>query len=239
MLLFLLACAVSLIPFIAIFFWLRGLKKEDSVYQKICSSAFIQGIISVLPIILVSAAFQIILRLTGIHKTNPLLYQGLYTFIVLASAEELVKYLTFKNVMKKNQYPYSWLDMVVLMTIVGAGFGFIESITYAIGASIPVVLVRGICVPHAGYGFVTGYFYGKGMKTGKPAVKWTGFLLSWLMHGMYDFSLSEEFIALNDNLMAVALLLALLEIVLVIRMIVFVKKKRKIELYTEPAADQI
>ncbi len=129
--------------------------------------------------------------------------------------------------------------MVVLMTIVGAGFGFIESITYAIGASIPVVLVRGICVPHAGYGFVTGYFYGKGMKTGKPAVKWTGFLLSWLMHGMYDFSLSEEFIALNDNLMAVALLLALLEIVLVIRMIVFVKKKRKIEMYTEPAADQI
>ena len=105
------------------------------------------------------------------------------------------------------------------MTIIGLGFGMLESVLYAIGATVPVVLIRGICVPHAGYGFLVGYFYGKGSKADKSALKWMGFLLAWLMHGLYDFSLSQEFIALNDNLAIVALLLAVLDIVLVLCLI--------------------
>ena len=120
------------------------------------------------------------------------------------------------------------------MTIVGIGFDLIESLIYAIGASFPVVLIRGICIPHAGYGFLAGYYYGKGVKERKPAVRKIGFVLAWLLHGLYDFSLSEEFIALNDNLMAVALLLAVLDIVLVILLVRFVKKAKNQETYTEP-----
>ncbi|MGX8714522.1 MAG: hypothetical protein ACSW8A_02095 [Lachnospiraceae bacterium] len=55
-------------------------------------------------------------------------------------------------------------------------------------------------LPHAGYGFLTGYFYGRGSKTGQPAMRRMGFLLVWMIHGLYDFSLSQEFIAINDNL---------------------------------------
>ena len=76
-------------------------------------------------------------------------------------------------------------------------------------------------------GFIVGYFYGKAIKYEKPIYKWTGFLISWLIHGLYDFSLSEEFVALNDNLVIVPVLLALLDIVLVIRLIVFVKKAKR------------
>ena len=78
-----------------------------------------------------------------------------------------------------------------------------------------------------------GYFCGKSAKCGKPVYKWVGFLIAWLLHGIYDCSLSEEFLAINDNLAIVAILLALLDVVLVIRLIVFVKKAKKSEIYTE------
>ena len=145
---------------------------------------------------------------------------------MLAFAEELVKYLAFRRTLKKTDYRVSWLDVTVLMVITGIGFDLIESIIYAIGASVPVVLIRGICIPHAGHGFITGYFYGKGVKNGNPSVKWRGFVLAWLIHGLYDFSLSEAFIAINDNLAAVALSLAVLDIVLVILLVRFVRKRR-------------
>ena len=103
-----------------------------------------------------------------------------------------MKYLTFRRTLEKTDYKVSWVDVAVLMTIVGIGFDLIESLVYAIGASVPVVLVRGICVPHAGYGFLVGYFYSKGVKEGNPTTKWMGFALAWLMHGLYDFSLSKS-----------------------------------------------
>lgn len=232
--LLILASLISFIPFIAIYRWLKNNKKEDQSYQLICDDAFKKGLISVLPIILVSGIFFIVVRVTGLHKSNPLLYEGIYNFIVLALAEEIVKFVSFKMVLRKNSYPYSWLDIVSLMVIVSCGFALIEAVTYAIGASIPVVLIRGICVPHAGYGYITGYFYGKGLKTGNKFTKWFGFCLSWFIHGLYDFSLSEEFIALSEYLMLVALLLAVLDIVLVFRLIRFVRKARKSEVHTEP-----
>ena len=73
----------------------------------------------------------------------------------------------------------------------------------------------------------------------KPGVKWIGFLLSWVMHGLYDFSLSQEFIAINDNLMIVALLLAVMDIVLVLLLIGFARKAKKQPLYIEPLPETI
>ena len=234
MVLFLLACLVSFLPFIALFLWFRNHIKREAAFQKLCDKALLWGFFCVIPVVLLSGISHLVLSLTGVKNTNPLLYDALYKFIVLALAEEVVKYLMFRRVLHKTDVPYSWLDATVLMTIVGIGFGWIESVTYAFGATIPVVLVRGICVPHAGYGFLIGYFYDKGVKTGKSVEKWIGFALAWLLHGLYDFSLSERFLALNDNLAFVPFLLALLDIILVILLIVFVQKAKKRERYTEP-----
>lgn len=231
--LFVIAFIVSFIPYTALFLWLRGRSRDNPAYGKLCSMALGYGALSLFPVTLFSGVSYIIVRLTGLHNSNPLLYQAVYTIIVLALMEELAKYMLFRHVIKKTPYPCSWLDMTVLMTIVGIGFGAIEAVIYSIGASIPVVLVRGICVPHAGFGFLVGYFCGKSAKCGKPVYKWVGFLIAWLLHGIYDFSLSEEFLAINDNLAIVAILLALLDVVLVIRLIVFVKKAKKSEIYIE------
>ena len=226
MIVLILALIVSLVPVLLLYWWLRNRVKDEDAYKTACSSALRNGILCIFPVVLLSAIFNIIIRLTGIRDVNPLLYEGLYKFIVLALAEEIVKFLMFKRTVKKTKYQVSWLDAAVLMTIVGIGFDLIESVVYAIGESVPVILVRGICVPHAGYGFLVGYFYGKGVKNGNPVTKWTGFVLAWLMHGLYDFSLSNEFQALNDNLAIIPLALVFLEIVLVILLIRFVRKMR-------------
>lgn len=230
--LFVIACIASFIPYAALFLWLRGCRGDAPAYKKLCGRALGCGALCVLPVILFSGVSYVVVRLTGLHNSNPLLYQAVYAVIVLALMEELAKYLLFLRVVKKTPYPYSRLDLTVLMTIVGIGFGAVEAVIYSIGASVPVVLVRGVCLPHAGYGFLVGCGFGKSAETGKPIYKRVGFLISWLIHGLYDFSLSEEFLAVNDNLAIVAVLLALLDILLVIRLIVFVRKAKKREIYT-------
>ena len=229
-----LAFAVSLIPFTLLYLFLRNKLNKDEEYKKLCDKSLGHGALCIFPVLLFSFISNVLLNLTGIKTANPLLYRALYDFIVLAFAEELAKYLAFRRVLKNTDYKYSWLDVTAFMTAVGIGFGSLESVVYAIGASVPVILIRGICLPHAGYGFVTGYFYGKSIKTGKPFYKVLGFVISWFLHGFYDFSLSDEFAAINENLFFVALLLALAEIVLVIRFVVIARKAKNDARYTEP-----
>lgn len=231
---FIIACIVSFLPYLFLYLWLRNLNKNDEAYRKLCSNALIRGVLCVFPVILFSGITYFLIRMTRVQDTNPLLYQALYKFIVLALVEETVKYLAFRKVLKKTDYPFSWLDVTVCASIVGLGFGALESVIYAIGASVPVVLIRGFTVPHVGYGFLVGYFYGKAEKTGKPFYKWVGFGLSWLLHGMYDFSLSDEFMAINDNLVVVPFILVFIDIVLVIMLIAFVRKSKKREEYRIP-----
>ena len=234
MIIFLLACIVSFVPSIALFRWLRDRQGKGEAYKTLCNQTLLKGAKSILLIILLSGCTYVVLRLTGIQNKNPLVYQALYDFIVLALVEEVVKYLAFRSMVKKTDYAYSWQDAAILMTIVGLGFGMLESVIYAFGASPAVVLIRGICIPHAGFGFLTGYLYGKRRKNGSSSQMWMCFLPSWVLHGLYDFGLSEEFLALNDNLATVALLLAALEIVLVLILVRFIRKTGKQTIYTEP-----
>lgn len=230
---FVIAFIASFIPYTALFLFLRRGRRDDPEYSKLCTGALGHGALSVLPTILFSGVSYIIVRLTGVQHSNPLLYQALYDFIVLALMEELAKYLIFRRFLKKTAFSCSRLDTTILMTIVGIGFGAVEAVIYSIGASIPVVLVRGICLPHAGYGFIVASFYGKGVQSGKQGYKVIGFLISWLLHGLYDFSLSEEFSTINDNLVIIPLLLALFDIALVILLIAFVRKERKREIHAD------
>ena len=234
MALLVLAVIAGFIPCLGLFFWLRNGLKKDEDYRKLCMNALIRGMLCTLWIFLASGVPSILLRLTKLQDTNHLLYLAIYEMIVIALAEELVKYFTARRLLNKIDYPYSWLDVTVVMTIVAIGFSIPESLLYAIGASVPIVLVRGICLPHAGYGFIQGYFYGKALKTGKGFYKGLGIFVAWLIHALYDFCLSQEVLALNDNIAFIPVTLALVDIVLVIVLIVFAVKAKKREVYTEP-----
>ena len=67
MLLFVLACIVSFIPSVALFFWLRNGKKEDSDYRKLCARALVKGVLSIFLIVLLSGTTYFLLRMTQLH----------------------------------------------------------------------------------------------------------------------------------------------------------------------------
>ena len=225
------AFIASLIPSLALFFWLRSRKGQQEGYTEGCGRSLIAGLLSVFPVILVSAALHILGRLLHIGGGEGLLYQAYYKFIVLALAEEVVKFLTFRKVLRK--YRYSWLMATVFMVIVGLGFEISEAIPYAIGASVPVMIVRGVTAMHAGFALITGYFYGRSLYTGNKASAVFGFSLAWLLHGTYDYMLSDEFFELSDVFGFIALLIALLCAVLLVVIVVFVRKALRSEKYTK------
>lgn len=96
------ATIVSFIPFICIYLWLRnGVSKEES-HRKLCDKALVQGFLTVLPVILLAIIFTGLIFFTGVKSSNPLLYQALYTFFVLALSEEVAKYRMTTRLMKKS-----------------------------------------------------------------------------------------------------------------------------------------
>ena len=78
------------------------------------------------------------------------------------------------------------------------------------------------------------WFYGKRLYSVKKRYGVIAVLLPWLIHGLYDFSLTPELVEFNDNFMLSALLLAALDVVLLILMIRFFIKARKKDFYNEP-----
>lgn len=227
---------LSIIPSVLIFLWLRNRHKDDPLYRKSCNSAFIRGIVSVLPILVLSGVLFLlngVIRVFLLQNAD-ILYKALYTFVVLAFAEELVKFLAFRLLLKKKFCAYSWADVVALMVIIGTGFGLIEDLPYAIGADAITMLVRGFTMGHVGYGFLMGWFYGKKLYTGKKRYGVIAFLLPWLLHGLYDFSLSPELLAWNENLAIVAIVLALVDLVMLALMFRFFLRARKAERYNMP-----
>lgn len=224
--LFILSIIVSTVPCIIFYKWLKKAFNEDK-YKELCKKALLKGMFAVLPIMLTSAILFIIGRIMHYFYPNELVYQMYYTIVVLAFSEELVKFILFKKLIKNNDYKYSMFSLTIIMTIIGIGFELIESITFSFGSNPITMLIRGITLGHVGYGFIMGYFYAKMLKTKKKRYGLLSFGIPWFLHGLYDFSLSDEFMALNDNLFVVALLLTLISIICVILIIRFVKKRKK------------
>ena len=87
---------------------------------------------------------------------------------------------------------------------------------------------------HMCFGFVIAWGYGKYQKIGKILPFVLCFLLSWLWHGLYDFGLSEELLALNDNFAALSISLAVIAFAYMIYIFIFIPKAAKKEVYTTP-----
>ena len=241
MIISILAFLISIIPTVLIYLWLRKRNKESQPYLDTCKSAFIRGLVCVLPVLGVSMVLwlglvisRFALKVTHITNMNQLLYKAIYTIVVLAFAEELVKFLAFKGLLKKKNYEYTWADITAFMTIIGLAFGLLEDIPYAIGASPMVMIIRGLTMGHIGYGFIMGWFYGKRLHTGKKKYGVIAFLLPWALHGAYDFSLSPELMKVNDNFAVIGVSLALVDIILLILMFRFFIKARKKDIYNQP-----
>ena len=226
---------LSMVPSVGIFLWLRKQQSEIDEYKTLCNRAMIRGfLLAIALVMVVSGIFYIGKKLMVMNGVSIVISELYGNFIMTAFAEEIVKFSVLRGLIKKYQHNYSWLEIIMLMTIVGLGFEISESIVYAFGASVGVLLARGLTVMHGGYGFIMGWFIGKGRKTRQKKFIVMGIVFMTLVHGLYDFCLTPKLMDISDIFGYTALALALISIVIIVVAIVFIIKARKKPEYTEP-----
>ncbi|MBR2824813.1 MAG: PrsW family intramembrane metalloprotease [Solobacterium sp.] len=234
------AALISFLPTVFLLLWFKkriGLQ-HDETYDNAYKIVLKKGFITILLVIACSALFAVIEGGLGFllkgPDSYPLLFAAYHTFIVLALSEELVKTFQFYSSIKKMEYKYTWLDMIIFMTTIGLCFGLLESILYVVGADVIQILVRGVMTFHGGLGFIEGWFYGLAKVKGKKWYAVLGFLIAWIIHGAYDFGLSEEFLTLGEYAPFLSVNLAILAVIIFIVMIVFFFTVKKKEKYLKP-----
>ena len=231
MLVLVLGLIASIIPSAILYFYLRNLRKDDKEYYKNCRKLLVAGLLCSFGVFLLDLLLNIGWSMLHIAEDIPIVKVLFRCFIVNAFAEELVKYLNARRVIRKNKV--SWLDCIAYCAIVGIGFHIIESIVLVLSSNLMQILVKGITMGHPAYGMFMGYCVGKAYDE-KKSYGIMGFLFLILLHGFYNFSLSDEFMALNENLIFVPFLLVGVDLLLLISVFLFVKKHRNDPKYTEP-----
>lgn len=135
---------------------------------------------------------------------NPssLLFAAIANFIIVAGAEEGLKFLVLKKVTWKNpNFDYQF-DAVVYSVAVTLGFAALENVMYVAEGGLSVALSRALLsIPgHCIFGIYMGYYYGMakqyslaGEKEGEKRFLRKALLHSMLLHGFYDFCLSTGY----------------------------------------------
>ncbi|MBO4360552.1 MAG: PrsW family intramembrane metalloprotease [Eubacteriaceae bacterium] len=228
---------ISMIPSLLIYFWFSRMYKGDKDHTKTCRKLFGKGVLCVFGVLGLDLIFSILWNKTGLSGKYEIIDNLFRCFIINAFVEELVKLLNARSVIKKRMDSVSWLSMTMYTSIVAIGFGLAEDVVYAFSTSPGQILIRGITAGHVAYALITGYFLGKGYKYGEKKYKVIGTVLPWLLHGLYNFGLSEN-TALGEDLAAVfgilSVLIAVGGAIFIIVMLLKIKKWKDDPVYTEP-----
>ena len=224
------ALIVSFIPSIAIFLWMANIRKDDADYRKTCWTALFKGITRVGSVLLLSAAFRIVRRLLGLSEKGEIWAELFTAFIIHSLAEETVKYLVARKIIKEREDTVSWLDIMAWQTSIGLGFGLIEDVIYFFGSNVGQILVRGVMAMHGYLGLLMGYYIGKSIKTGNTAYRHTAFLVPFILHGTYDFCLYK---GLPEGIGVISLAIAAGMLIWGVIMLVKTAKMKKDPVYMQ------
>ena len=228
------AFILSIIPGLGFYFWLKKKEPENKAYTDCCRKSLINGMLVSLPVTAAALLVLVAANAAGLDRCGELVQVAFKDFVLAALNEETFKFLYFRKVIRKTEYGYSWYDVTAFMTLVGIGFELLESAVYLFTSGPGQVLVRGITLMHGGYGFIMGYYYGKAKRTGRKGYLISAFLIPFLLHGIYDFTLSPELEELSDLMAFIPVSLALFGFILVFVMIRFFRRARNDERYMTP-----
>ena len=230
---------LSLLPLILIFLFLKNRKKEDKDYQILCVKGLKLGLLQCVGFVVLTAGFLYIVYIILKHiGVNAIIRNIYFNYIVLALSEEMVKYTLLKNLFKKNNYSYTWLDIMSLMAIIGIGFGFSESFLYVFGVNAGIIITRRVSATHCSYGLLMGYLLAKSKYTNKKSYNVLAIIIPFILHGTYDLCLSKTMKDLNENIGTIAIVLAIVTIIINIAMIMFINKNKSVEKYNTALLEQ-
>ena len=231
------ALLVSYIPSILIYFFLRNIRKEKE-YRSTCRKLILRGMLTTTGVVLFSLVCSLLWASSGLSKVNRLLSEAFRTFILASLSEETMKYLSASKTVKKEKATVSWLDEICWFGIVGIGFNLFESFAYMFTTNVIEILVRGITGLHTAYALFMGYYMGKYQRTKERKYWVLGFFFPVFLHGLYDFSLSDDLLEINDNFVFLPFIVIAVSLYILIHMLLLVKKARTDPEYTKPLFGQ-
>lgn len=123
-------------------------------------------------------------------------FVALTAFFAVALNEEVFKFAVLRFVAFPRGFFNEPLDGIVYSVVVAMGFATMENIFFASRFGLETMLLRAFtAVPaHLVFGIVAGYYAGlaKFDPTNRNRLLWQGFGMAFLLHGVYDFLILQN-----------------------------------------------
>jgi RsiW-degrading membrane proteinase PrsW (M82 family) len=189
-----LAVIAAIIPGILICWYIYNMDKYEKESRLQLVFTFVIGMAITFPVMLLETHMSewVSSRYTSL---GVILF---VSFIVVALTEELIKYLALMAYPYQRSFFNEPMDGIVYAVMIGMGFATIENILYASRDGLGTTLIRAFtAVPaHAAFAIMMGYFTGLGKFAATFRNKYRmlalGFVVPWLVHGLYDVFIIQE-----------------------------------------------
>ncbi|MBC7849839.1 MAG: PrsW family intramembrane metalloprotease [Chitinophagaceae bacterium] len=183
--------ALALAPGFAIMFYIYSKDKYDREPFKNLLIAFILGVLSTVPAIIIQLTLEP--QVLGYFQTKSVGYYALFAFVVVGFGEELSKFIMLRFYAFRLKVFNEPFDGIIYSVMVSMGFATLENLNYVWEYGYVTGIVRlFLSVPaHAAFGVIMGYHAGlaKFDPAHSGAHLWKGLLLAAFFHGAYDFFL--------------------------------------------------
>jgi RsiW-degrading membrane proteinase PrsW (M82 family) len=123
-----------------------------------------------------------------------------YSFLVVALFEELVKIILLILFPSRSKHTDEPIDLLLYAILIAMGFASLENLLYGLQHGFDVIVVRALtAVPaHAIFGTIMGYYFVRHKFLNIKYSLVFAFVIPFLIHGLYDFFLIQDF---SENLM--------------------------------------
>ena len=165
-------------------------EKEPVIHLSIC---FVLGILSCFPAIQLEEFGDKL----GYNESEGLGNLLVFSYIVIALSEELVKYLILIFYAYPQKDFNEPLDGILYAVMIGMGFATLENILYADCFGLQTIMIRAFtAVPaHAVFAIIMGYYVGLAKFNKKKRLYYfsLGLIVPVFIHGTYDLFILQQY----------------------------------------------
>ena len=193
---------ISIIPSIVLGYYIYKMDKIEKEPTKLIALLFGLGVLSIIPAVILEILASGLLGWFGIEEDSGLIGLFIYFLIGVGAVEEGCKWIILKKVTWNHKEFDHIFDALVYAAFVSLGFATLENILYVFQNGIGTGILRAILsVPgHTFFAIYMGYYYGiakqcylNGNQKLYSSNLAKSFLIPTLIHGLFDFLLSTEY----------------------------------------------
>ena len=184
---------LAIIPGLVICFLIYKIDRFEREPARHLSVCFILGVLCCFPAIYLEGIGDDL----GYNESEGIGKLFVFSYIVIALSEELVKYLALLFYIYPKKVFNEPLDGILYSVMIGMGFATLENILYADRFGLQTVMVRAFtAVPaHAIFAIIMGYYVGlaKFNPKRRSQLLFLGLFFPVLIHGTYDLFLLQQY----------------------------------------------